>query len=770
MRRIAFGLAAIALLAATPAGAQSGSGWLVIQGTRVYSQADMARGIATFSNECGTQTLTHAQLGAGAIPNQIIPCPRPEAGGGNRSSGGTCPPGRHPEGGGCVPDGQMLCPDHFHTCKFGQTCGSHGCLDIGETECGPFVCDMGQVCARDGCVPLASERVCANRHICDAGQRCGSNNTCESAAAWQQRSGACTLATMNATIGHIFDANVDEAAKRAEGARAEIKALEAARPGCAEFPDQIAKLNEALAKARKKLDDALVDEVKEKKAAHEKAQRLVACKAQADAARRAVLTVPADKPDSKAKAALAKRLEDLVNDKGACAEFMDEETCPTCVAPTLQRMWDDLQAQIKRDKAIEAKIQDIDATIDKSDRKGADAAKQFPGNDPRATPKDPFGNAVEAQKSDHKADVAGRDLAQNDPRAGGNVFQNDQRAHQAQCGSDINIDGNTQRPAGCRNATGASSAFTYRPRIPPDVLNKAQAGCPGSANDAPCVLQALANLLIAVEPVLRELCGTAANDHDRIVCLAQIMKNGVDLLPSQCPGGDCSKLVGIDPVVQKAIQLVKLHKNKMVQEMQNTGTAEELIKALRVLKAQAEQMAPDDPRRAAIIAELQDALGRYGIDVNAYFRRFDELNAVARERQGEDPFVKYDREAEERERQAKDKARLSLTDAEEKYCRDLFLRVNAGERISGAVLAHVPQGLALEPGGFMTACRGELAEMKSAGPPVMTPEMDRELDDFFKTLDRRAILDTTPRERTIFDQVHDRYEELRARGQVGDRR
>jgi hypothetical protein len=70
----------------------------------------------------------------------------------------------------------------------------------------------------------------------------------------------------------------------------------------------------------------------------------------------------------------------------------------------------------------------------------------------------------------------------------------------------------------------------------------------------------------------------------------------------------------------------------------------------------------------------------------------------------------------------------------------------------------------------MTACRGELAEMKSAGPPVMTPEMDRELDDFFKTLDRRAILDTTPRERTIFDQVHDRYEELRARGQVGDRR
>lgn len=57
--------------------AHAESGYQVIDGTRVFTVIDRARGVATFSNDCGSQTLTQGQLQAGAKPTRIIPCPRP---------------------------------------------------------------------------------------------------------------------------------------------------------------------------------------------------------------------------------------------------------------------------------------------------------------------------------------------------------------------------------------------------------------------------------------------------------------------------------------------------------------------------------------------------------------------------------------------------------------------------------------------------------------------------------------------------------------------
>jgi hypothetical protein len=62
-------------IAIAPASADSG--YQVIDGTRVFTQIDHAARVATFSNECGSQQLTQAELQAGAKPDRIIPCPRP---------------------------------------------------------------------------------------------------------------------------------------------------------------------------------------------------------------------------------------------------------------------------------------------------------------------------------------------------------------------------------------------------------------------------------------------------------------------------------------------------------------------------------------------------------------------------------------------------------------------------------------------------------------------------------------------------------------------
>ncbi len=94
---------------ASPSGNQA-SGYQTINGTRVFTQVDIANHQATFSNECGSQTLTQAQLQGGAIPDDIVPCPRPAQanqalpknpncgsditglGGGTPSRGSDCPP------------------------------------------------------------------------------------------------------------------------------------------------------------------------------------------------------------------------------------------------------------------------------------------------------------------------------------------------------------------------------------------------------------------------------------------------------------------------------------------------------------------------------------------------------------------------------------------------------------------------------------------------------------------------------------------------------
>lgn len=51
----------------------------VIQGTHVRTTIYHERGYAVFENDCGSQRLSQGQLQAGAIPRDIIPCPRPGA-------------------------------------------------------------------------------------------------------------------------------------------------------------------------------------------------------------------------------------------------------------------------------------------------------------------------------------------------------------------------------------------------------------------------------------------------------------------------------------------------------------------------------------------------------------------------------------------------------------------------------------------------------------------------------------------------------------------
>jgi hypothetical protein len=67
----------LACVIAGEARAQVDQGWQTIRGTRVFTVIDHTRRSFTFRNQCGTQTLTHLQVQAGAIPNRIIPCPRP---------------------------------------------------------------------------------------------------------------------------------------------------------------------------------------------------------------------------------------------------------------------------------------------------------------------------------------------------------------------------------------------------------------------------------------------------------------------------------------------------------------------------------------------------------------------------------------------------------------------------------------------------------------------------------------------------------------------
>ena len=89
MRRCIVWVWGVALVAGSfAAGHSQESGYQIINGTRVFTQIDHASDTATFSNECGSLTISHRDLGNGAIPDRIIPCPRPKAPTGPRPSSG----------------------------------------------------------------------------------------------------------------------------------------------------------------------------------------------------------------------------------------------------------------------------------------------------------------------------------------------------------------------------------------------------------------------------------------------------------------------------------------------------------------------------------------------------------------------------------------------------------------------------------------------------------------------------------------------------------
>jgi hypothetical protein len=77
--RLALAAAVIVALALAGRAVAQESGYQTIQGTRVFTQIDHAADTATFSNACGSQTISHRDLAAGAIPTNIIPCPRPNS-------------------------------------------------------------------------------------------------------------------------------------------------------------------------------------------------------------------------------------------------------------------------------------------------------------------------------------------------------------------------------------------------------------------------------------------------------------------------------------------------------------------------------------------------------------------------------------------------------------------------------------------------------------------------------------------------------------------
>lgn len=62
-----------------------------INGTEVHTTIYHDRGYAVFSNDCGSQRLSQEELEDGAIPSDIIPCPR-DSDGPRSSSGASSPP------------------------------------------------------------------------------------------------------------------------------------------------------------------------------------------------------------------------------------------------------------------------------------------------------------------------------------------------------------------------------------------------------------------------------------------------------------------------------------------------------------------------------------------------------------------------------------------------------------------------------------------------------------------------------------------------------
>jgi hypothetical protein len=81
---------------------------------------------------------------------------------------------------GCTPQGAVDCGTHY--CNPGQQCTSNGqCMPAGMIDCGPhstIYCTPGTKCSSDGKRCLAHDEVDCGSHSCSAGSTCGSRNSC----------------------------------------------------------------------------------------------------------------------------------------------------------------------------------------------------------------------------------------------------------------------------------------------------------------------------------------------------------------------------------------------------------------------------------------------------------------------------------------------------------------------------------------------------------------------------------------------------------------
>ena len=119
---------ALAVLAGAPAAAeQIDKDFRIINGTQVLAEVYVDRGFARFSNACGSQTLTQRELQGGAIPSEIIPCPRP-----GRPAQGPAPANRADRRAAC--DRQVaeyrLIPNEANAARLMQACPDPGMGDI----------------------------------------------------------------------------------------------------------------------------------------------------------------------------------------------------------------------------------------------------------------------------------------------------------------------------------------------------------------------------------------------------------------------------------------------------------------------------------------------------------------------------------------------------------------------------------------------------------------------------------------------------------------
>jgi len=184
-----------ALCAAFLFGAAAGaeridSGYQTIRGTRVFTHLFHERGYARFSNDCGSQTLTQGQLQAGAIPDDIIPCPR-SSDGPAASDRVYCSNGRYCDSGNICIDGGTRClpVNSLRHCGKGRYCnadeacnrnmpeGSSRCFKITSPRyCGDSrLCPNGYFCKDNLCHSTDAPRYCGNGRFCREDEVCNTS-------------------------------------------------------------------------------------------------------------------------------------------------------------------------------------------------------------------------------------------------------------------------------------------------------------------------------------------------------------------------------------------------------------------------------------------------------------------------------------------------------------------------------------------------------------------------------------------------------------------